>query len=149
MMEEKNHSCISNFVQNSNSRKKIDGNRSTRWKTIKLLLQKNCLKIIFKQSNELSSKKAIKKTVKVTLLFQCNNVSKNINFNVILTKVVSTNDSISFTREGERIVHFTQQNFQFDEYFSIDFSRLWDRVCQIYHIFNSFMVNFRLESVLK
>jgi len=45
-MEEKNRSCISNFGQNSNSisRKKIDGNRSTRWKTIKLLLQKKLLK---------------------------------------------------------------------------------------------------------
>lgn len=41
---------------------------------------------------------------------------------LILTKVVSTNDSISFTREGERIVHFTQQNFSF--------IRLWDRVYQ-------------------
>ena len=44
--------------------------------------KKKCLKIIFKYSNELSSKKAIKKKmVKVTLLFPCNNVSKNINFN--------------------------------------------------------------------
>jgi len=43
-MEEKNHSCISNFVQIPISQKKIDGNRSTRWKTIKLHLQKKLLK---------------------------------------------------------------------------------------------------------
>jgi len=123
MMEEKKSFLYFKFCTNSNfTKKKLMETEVLGGKPSRYFCKKKCLKIIFKQSNELSSKKAIKKKWwKSPYFFRATMFQKIL----ILTKVVSTNDSISFTREGERIVHFTQQNFSF--------IRLWDRVSNLSH----------------